>query len=189
MMGAVGRLALSTAGLLTACLSHAGQCPAVSGTYSSNPTIVERVGDSKTLEGGISKTPLSMFLGYGAPTVPPGVHAGFIEANEFLAKLDDSKGELYFAAHDGQGVVRAVRLSTSSGDYSCRDGAVELKDWEFAGGGDGGRFQTIRSRTLLLDDQGALLVRMSQRRERRDWLVFHGSDEAAVTFRYARVSR
>jgi hypothetical protein len=189
MMSAAGRIILTSAGLFTTCVSLASQCPAVGGTYSSNPTIVERIGDSKALEGGITGTPLAMFLGYGAPTVPPGEPADILDANKFLARLDDNKGELYFSALDGRGVARAVRLSTSGGDFSCRDGTVELKDWEFAGGGDGGHFRTIRKRTLLVDGQGALLVRLWQRRERRDWLIFHGGDEATVTFRYARVSR
>jgi hypothetical protein len=176
-------------GLLNAETAVGGRCPAFDGVFMAEPEVIERVGPNKALEVGVPGVAQAMFLGFGARDAPRHTPVEPLAPNEFFARMDESREEIVFAANTSGGDMRAVLLRALDGDFRCVDGRIELRDSSSSSSGDGGKSRTVEDRVLFVDRSGNLVVRYRQQRERRDWLLFHRSDETTVTFRYVRVSR
>jgi len=177
------------AGVLNADAAMGSQCPAFKGRFLAEPVVVERVGPNTLLETGVPGIARAMFLGFGARDAPRDTPVEPIASNEFFARMDENRGEIVFAADTSSGALRTVLLTASDGEFRCIDRRIELRDSSSTTSGDGGKSRTVEKRDLFVDGSGNLIIRFRQQRERRDWLIFHRSDETTVTFRYARVSR
>lgn len=181
--------AMFAIGLLNAETAAGGVCPTFNGVFVADPEVIERVGPNKLLEAGVPGVAQAMFLGFGAKAAPRHTLVEPIAPDQFFARMDEGRKEIVFAGDTSRGTVRAVLLRASDGDFRCVDGRIELREISSASSGDGGKSKTVEDRVLFVDGAGNLIVRYRQRRERREWLLFHHSDETTVNFRYARVSR